>query len=149
MQGVTHGLQPEYNCIRNIKIYMKSIFVILFFVFSFFNLANAQSYNELVTKADSLLNAKEYTSSLTIYEQAFKIEMKNPFDIFNAARAASLAGEQDKAFVYLNASVDNGWNDFKKMKYEPDFEPLKTHAKWDEVMYELYEKLEVDSYKND
>lgn len=131
------------------KIYMKSIFVILFFLFSFFNLAHAQNYKELIAKADSLLLIKEYTSSLTIYEQAFKIEMKNPFDIFNAARAASLAGEQDKAFVFLNASVDNGWNDFKKFKYEPDFEPLKTHARWDEVIYELYEKLEVDSYKND
>lgn len=128
---------------------MKSIFVILFFLSSCLNFANAQSYKELITKADSLLNAKEYTSSLTMYEQAFKIEMKNPFDIYNAARAASLSGEQDKAFIYLNASVDNGWNDFKKFKYEPDFEPLKTHARWDEVIYELYEKLEVDSYKND
>lgn len=128
---------------------MKSILSILFFLFGFFNTTNAQSYKELITKADSLLNAKEYPSSLTIYEQAFKIEMKNPLDIFNAARAASLAGEQDKAFIYLNASVDNGWNDFKKFKYEPDFEPLRVHARWDEVIYELYEKLEVDSYKND
>ena len=74
---------------------MKKLISLILIVCSFS--AKAQTYKELVSKADSCYQAKDYKMSVVYYEKAFKIEQKDSKKLYNAGCSAAQAQENKKA----------------------------------------------------
>jgi len=109
---------------------MKKI-IMLFFVNLITNFASySQVYKELITKADSLYNIKEYSKSSEFYRQAYELGDKDFNDLYNGACSASLAGKKEQAFKLLNLSVQNGWTDINHLKTDSDLDTLHKDSSW-------------------
>lgn len=92
--------------------------------------AQGQSYRSLVAKADSLYDAKEFKRSIQVYEQAFKIETKNPTDLYNAACSAALALEKERSYDLLESALKNGWINVRHIKEDTDLTSLHGEKRW-------------------
>jgi len=104
------------------------------------------SYQELVNLADKYYNNKEYVSSGEYYDRAFKTQKGTLNDYYNAACSWALAGNQTKAFEYLNQSVDLGWRNIDHMKRDSDLNSLHETKEWKEFIKKV-EKL-VEEYES-
>src|SRR5438105_2883978 len=89
------------------------ITVLLLFICSF---TYGQAYKSIIAEADGFYNSKEYQKSVDKFKKAFTIEQKNAGDLYNAACAASLNGNKDLAFQWLNLAIKNGWTNIEHMK---------------------------------
>jgi hypothetical protein len=91
---------------------------------------NAQSYDSLVTQANSLYRAKEYSKSVEYYEQAFSENIKKPNDFYSAACSAALAGEKEKALAFLDRAIENGWKSPQYTQSDMDLLSLHEEREW-------------------
>lgn len=108
------------------------------FLFLIYISCNAQTnYNSLVIKADSLYKAKNYQQSNEVYIKALQIEKNDKNDLYNAACAAALAGDNEHAFDFLNLSVDKGWNNLQHIEVDNDLKSLHNLPKWSELIAKL------------
>lgn len=105
--------------------------------------AKAQTYKDLVRKADSSYTAKNYKLSVDYYSQAFKIEQQSFRDLYNAGCSASMAEENKKAFKWLNLSIDNGYENIAHMKIDGDLKRLHSEKEWDKTIDKFQKKLDV------
>lgn len=120
---------------------MKKIFA-LFLIFGCFS-AKAQTYKELVFKADSCYNKESYKLSVSYYEKAFKIEQKDSRDLYNAGCSAAKANENKKAFKWLGLAIDNGYENIAHIQIDNDLKSLHSEKKWQETIEKLQKKLAV------
>lgn len=120
---------------------MKNLIYLFLIVCSFS--AKAQTYKELVIKADSYYNAQDYKNSVVYYEKAFKIEQKNETDLYNAACSAAQEKENKKAFNWLNLAIDNGYDGIAHMKIDGDLTTLHETKEWQKLLIKLQQKLDV------
>jgi len=121
---------------------MKNSFYTLLLLFLFASV-NAQEYSKLISEADKLYDTKDYKMSTDLYTKAFKIESKNPNDLYNGACASSLAGNTEKAFKWLNLSIDNGWMNLKHLSSDTDLENLHSKKEWEKTVGKLEKKLKL------
>ncbi|WPO82659.1 DUF6624 domain-containing protein [Chryseobacterium sp. JJR-5R] len=121
---------------------MKNSFYTLLLLFLFTSL-HAQEYSKLISEADRLYETKDYKMSTDLYTKAFKIESKNPNDLYNGACASSLAGNTEKAFKWLNLSIDNGWMNLKHLSSDTDLENLHSKKEWEMTVGKLEKKLKL------
>jgi hypothetical protein len=121
---------------------MKTSFYTLLLLFLFTSV-NAQEYSKLIREADKLYEAKDYKMSTDLYTKAFKIESKNPNDLYNGACASSLAGNTEKALKWLNLSIDNGWTNLKHLNSDTDLENLHSKKEWRKTIGKLEKKLQL------
>ncbi|WP_415325544.1 DUF6624 domain-containing protein [Chryseobacterium sp. MMS23-Vi53] len=112
--------------------------LLLLFLFTSFN---AQEYSKLIIEANKLYETKDYKMSTDLYSKAFKIESKNPNDLYNGACASSLAGDTKKAFKWLDLSIENGWTNLKHLKSDTDLENLHPQKEWGKTIEKLEKKL--------
>lgn len=112
--------------------------LLLLFLFTSFN---AQEYSKLIIEANKLYETKDYKTSTDLYSKAFKIESKNPSDLYNGACASSLAGDTKKAFKWLDLSIENGWTNLKHLKSDTDLENLHSKKEWGKTIETLEKKL--------
>lgn len=122
---------------------MKNSFYTLLLLLFFFTSVNAQEYSKLISEADKLYEAKDYKMSTDLYTKAFKIESKNPNDLYNGACASSLAGNTEKALKWLNLSIDNGWTNLKHLNSDTDLENLHSKKEWRKTIGKLEKKLQL------
>ncbi|MHC0444071.1 DUF6624 domain-containing protein [Flavobacterium sp. 3-218] len=121
---------------------MKKLFA-CFFIVTNFAFAEAQTYKEWVKKADSCYRAENYKLSVANYEKAFKIEQKDPDDLYNAGCSASMAKENKKAYKWLNLAIDNGFESIAHIQMDSDLKWLHSEKEWKETMDHLQKKLDV------
>lgn len=114
--------------------------LLLLFLFTSFN---AQEYSKLISEADKLYETKDYKMSTDLYDKAFKIESKNPNHLYNGACASSLAGNTEKAFKWLNLSIEKGWTNLKHLNSDTDLENLHSKKEWGKTIEKLEKKLEL------
>lgn len=100
---------------------MRNNIYILLLLFLFTSVS-AQEYSQLISEAHQLYQTKDYKKSTDLYDKAFKIESKNPSDLYNGACASSLAGNTKKAFKWLNLSIEKGWTNIKHLNSDTDLE---------------------------
>lgn len=115
----------------------KTIFIcILFFSVGLFAQDIPQEYFELVKKADSLYNAKDYKNSTTVYSAAFKaMGWKGlPLDRYNAACSAALANIPDTAFFYLDRCILGGYQNYKHISTDSDLAVLHEDKRWKTIL---------------
>ena len=101
-----------------------------------------QAYKQLVSQGDSLYNAKDYKKSNQLYQQAFKLEKKNPNDLYNAACSAAMAGDNKNAFESLESAFQNGWLDIDHLKKDTDLDGLHQNKKWTEIINKMQSKVD-------
>jgi hypothetical protein len=111
--------------------------------------ANGQSYRLMIAKADSLYDAKDYKGSLQEYDHAFKLERKNPSDLYNAACSAALAKERERAYDLLEAAVENGWINVRHLKEDTDLISLQGEKRWEVLVAQMEKHVEaIESHYN-
>ncbi len=92
-----------------------------------------QQYYDLIKKADSLYNTKDYKSSALTYSQAFKANDLKGFsnDRYNAACSWALANYPDSAFYNLNriATLMN-YAEYGHITSDTDLKVLHNDKRW-------------------
>lgn len=117
--------------------------IAFFFITMNIGLIQSQTYKDFVVKGDSCYNSKDYKTSVSYYEKAFKIEHKIAADFYNAACSAALLKENKKAFNWLNLAVDNGYESITHLKIDKDLESLHTQKEWEKVLVKLQKNLDI------
>lgn len=117
--------------------------IALFFIVANSSSIQAQTYKDLVQKADSCYRTENYKMSVNYYETAFKIEQKNQSDFYNAACSAALSKEDEKAFQWLNQAIDKGYQNITHLQIDADLKTLHTNKQWDTTIDKFQKKLDI------
>lgn len=115
---------------------------ILVALFLNFTLIYAQEYKTIVAEADQFYKDKIYDKSVSKYIAAFNIEKKNPLDLYNAGCAASLMGDENLAFEWLNLALTNGWSNVNHLKTDSDLTALHGNEKWSKLVNQMQEVVD-------
>ncbi|HYO64900.1 MAG TPA: DUF6624 domain-containing protein [Archangium sp.] len=79
----------------------------------------------LAMQADALLMSGKSTESLPLYRQAWEQGVRTEGMSYNAACAASLAGQKAEALTWLERTVDAGFADAGQLKKDEDLVSLR------------------------
>ncbi|MFP3596909.1 DUF6624 domain-containing protein [Chryseobacterium sp. SIMBA_029] len=121
---------------------MKNLFLTFFFIIiSTYHMSAQQfKYFDYIDKALKFYHEKNYQEAGKTFELAFgslhgKSTQNN---LYNSACSWSLAGNNDKTFLYLQKIIDgdmiDGWNDpiefYQLLNKDSDFNNIKTDPRW-------------------
>jgi hypothetical protein len=101
--------------------------------FTTFSQDYSPKYTELVKKADSLYQIKEYKASAFTYSEAFKANgwVAKPVSRYNAACSWSMANYADSAFFHLNRLATNGnYKNYGHITTDTDLLPIHEDSRW-------------------
>ena len=101
------------------------------------NESRAEAIAELLSEARDAYNRKDYRLSFQKYSFAIDRGANRETVAFNAACCAALLGEADEAFRSLQAAVDLGWLDLKKLQNDSDLDSLKSDPRWELFIAQL------------
>lgn len=103
-----------------------------------------QEYFNLIRKADSLYNVKDYKNSAKVYSAAFKVNgwKGTPSDRYNAACTAALANIPDTAFFYLNKCILGGYSNYNHISTDTDLTTLHEDKRWKQILEKIKENKE-------
>lgn len=93
-------------------------------------------YDARIRKAEESLSARDYPAAARAYSAAFESMGWKGYreDRYNAARAWSMAGTPDSAFMNLYRITEKlGFDDLNAVTGEPDFAPLHADARWPDL----------------
>ncbi|MFK7769138.1 MAG: S41 family peptidase [Mariniblastus sp.] len=93
-----------------------------------------RSIAELTRRGSEYHGKKQYKESLECYGLALKLGCSDATVAFNAACSASLAGETDLGFKYLNQSIDFGWIKTDSLNSDKDLSGLHADPRWEKVV---------------
>src|SRR5687768_10029960 len=72
--------------------------------------ARIAAYRSIVDSAYQAYQRQDYARSADLYADAFiQVRMPTPTDLYNAACAASLAGQVGRGYGFLHRSIERGW----------------------------------------
>ena len=123
--------------------------IAFFFITLNIGLIQSQTYRDYVTKADNYYTNKDYKSAVEYYEKAFKIEHKSSSDLYNAACAAALNNDDDKAFKWLDLAIDNGYENIAHIKIDSDLKSLHDTKEWKMTIDKLQKRMDILSSNYD
>lgn len=103
---------------------------------------SAQDYNALISSAEKHYNDKAYPQSVAQYKAAFKIEKKDPTDLYNAACSAALSGKKSQALQWLDLAQKNGWANARHAKSDSDLNALHNTKKWPVIVANMQAELD-------
>ena len=119
---------------------MRVVFLAIFMLSGFLSLG--QGYKSLVSEADQRYRAQDYRAAVTTYKAAFKLDQKQPDDLYNAACSAALAGDEKLAFTWLNLALKNGWVNVSHVKTDPDLAALRGSRQWPALLTRMQQELD-------
>ena len=99
-----------------------------------------QEYFDLVKKADSLYNAKDFRSSANKYSDAFKTNGWKGFpdDRYNAACSWALADVSDSAFFQLDRiATKSNYTNYGHITTDPDLNSLHNDNRWKPLLEKI------------
>lgn len=120
------------------KKFLSVLLVVLFSSVTF-----AQDYSSIRSNAEKLGNEKLYSQAVELYRQAFLIESKSKNDLYNAACYASLAGDKDQAFAWLESAIQMGYINLIHLSIDTDLANLHTDARWKKLTTNLSERIAI------
>ncbi len=85
----------------------------------------------LKKKGISLFKEYDYKGAIETFEEALKIDDRDPATHFNLACAHSLSEDVDEAFYHLESAVAYGFNDFRKIKEHDALAYLRIQPEFD------------------
>ncbi len=109
--------------------------IIIILIISPLSLLGQEDFQGFLKKADQYYDEKNYEQSFNYYKKAIKTGKATYRNLYNAACAASLAGETKCAGKWLKKSIKGGWTDVDWMKQDTDFDNLrKKEGKWNKIV---------------
>jgi len=99
-----------------------------------------KEYFDLVKKADSLYNAKDFKNSANIYSEAFKANGWKglPNDRYNAACSWALAAVPDSAFFQLDRiATKSNYTNYGHITTDPDLNSLHNDNRWKPLLEKI------------
>lgn len=106
-------------------------FLVVVFVFVSTS-ALADESDNLKSQAALCFGTKEYNKGLELYKRAKSLNPKT--SMYNAACMATLAGDKDLAFEWLNDVIDNGYNMGLNIMTDEDFASLYSDKRWKKLV---------------
>ncbi len=75
---------------------------------------------------------------------------KTPIEMYDAACYFALSNDKEKAFFYLEQSIENGYADYAWAEKDTDLQNLRNEKKWEELIEKMKykEKYEASFWKN-
>ncbi len=108
-----------------------------------------QNYEDLIKKADSCYEAKNYNLSTDFFEKAIKLKPESKKNFYNASCAASLANDKKKSLKWLEIAINNGFDNLKHIKTDSDLDNIRKEKKYNKIITELQKKKELIESKYD
>lgn len=111
---------------------------------------NHQMYDDLIRKADSLYQVKDYKNSALTFSRAFKANDWNATsrEHYNAACSWALANVPDSAFYHLNyVATKMNYTNYGHIKRDPDLKSLHNDKRW-QALIELVKANKEIAYSN-
>ncbi|MEM6698152.1 MAG: DUF6624 domain-containing protein [Bacteroidota bacterium] len=124
---------------------MKNLLLLFFTLFAIE--ISAQTYKELISKANSLYKEEAYQASAEQFDVAFELQEGSASSYYNAACSWALASNEEQAISYMKKSVEKGWKKVKWMQQDKDLNSLHEHADWEEIVAQAQANL--DEYEKD
>lgn len=121
------------------------IFVLFLTITLTFGQNIPQEYFELVKKADSLYNAKDFRNSANKYSDAFKANGWKglPKDRYNAACSWALAAVPDSAFFQLERiATKYNYTNYGHITTDPDLNSLHNDNRWKPLLEKIKQNKE-------
>ena len=100
-----------------------------------------QNYEDLIKKADSCYEAKNYKLSTSFFEKAFKSKPESKKNFYNASCAASLANDKKNSLKWLEIAVNNGFNSVDHIKSDTDLDNVRKEKKFKKIINNLEESI--------
>jgi hypothetical protein len=91
----------------------------------------------LTKQAVNFYNQKDYISSIAVLQRILTVDPLNNQTLFNLACAYSLTSNKD-AFVILSKAIENGYNNFEKIKAYQDLEWLRSQSEYENFLKNGY-----------
>lgn len=119
-----------------------------------FGQINSKEYNDLIKRADSLYEAKDFKNSGLTYSLAFNSQHAKPGsgDRHYAASSWALANYPDSSFFQLDLLVNSDYvtiTDYLRVSNDNDLTSLHTDKRWQPVLAKILnsaEKHEIDIF---
>lgn len=124
---------------------MKNLILLVLTIFAF--QLSAQTYQELIGKANSRYKEEAYQASAEQFDAAFKLQEGSASDYYNAACSWALADNEEQAIIYIAKSTEKGWKNIKWMQQDKDLKSLHSHADWKEIVANA--QVNLDEYEKD
>jgi hypothetical protein len=109
----------------------------------------AQNYNSIVHQARSALNKKDYKTASAQFQLAFAQQQDNYSDLYDAACVAALAGDKNRAFEWLDLSIERGWLNLDHLKKDSDLVGLHSDPRWIKTIDRLQTTIAEQEKKYD
>ena len=100
-----------------------------------------QNYEDLIKKADSCYEAKNYKLSTSFFEKAFNTKPESKKNFYNASCAASLANDKKNSLKWLEIAVNNGFNSVEHIKSDTDLDNVRKEKKFKKIINNLEESI--------
>ena len=100
-----------------------------------------QNYEDLIKKADSCYEAKNYKLSTSFFEKAFKSKPELKKNFYNASCVASLANDKKNSLKWLEIAVNNGFNSVEHIKSDTDLDNVRKEKKFKKIINNLEESI--------
>ncbi|MEM8528007.1 MAG: DUF6624 domain-containing protein [Bacteroidota bacterium] len=124
---------------------MKNLILLVLTLFAF--QLSAQTYKELISKANALYKEESYQTSAEQFDAAFELQEGSASDYYNAACSWALADNEKQAIIYIAKSTEKGWKNVKWMQQDKDLKSLHEHADWKKIVANAQANL--DEYEKD
>lgn len=102
-----------------------------------------QNYDDLIKKADSCYNAKNYKLATNFFDKAIKEKPESKKNFYNAACAASLANDKKKSTRWLEIAINNGFDNLHHINTDTDLDNVRNEKKFKNIISELKKKIEI------
>ncbi len=123
---------------------------LFFLIMSISCIVHAQTYTQLLRKADTAYQHKQYTEAAGIYLKAIDIadfQGSKPKGYYSAACCYALAGDTEHAFDYLHQAIANGYSHTGDIANDGDLVSLHTSSQWAKVLTAKSPEAGTDPYK--
>lgn len=119
----------------------KNFHLIVLFLFCL-TFAYSQSFEDFVSKGDSLYREKNYLESVKNFDFAFEIRHGNKIEYYNAACSSALDGDTVKSLEYLCRAVERGWINLDHILNDKDLKVLHDSDEWNTIILWIKENVE-------
>jgi hypothetical protein len=125
----------------NKKNFMKKITFLA--LFATILTSYGQNYDDLIKKADSSYQAKNYKTSTDYFAKAIKVKPESKNNFYDAACAASLANDKKNSLKWLETTINNGYDDLNHINTDSDLDNVRNDKKFKKIIANLKKKIEM------
>ena len=89
---------------------------------------------KLASEADRRVSEGDMAAALTLYRRAWELGVRQDAALYNAACAASLAGQTAEALTWLERAADAGFAHALHLQQDPDLAAVRAEAGFSQVV---------------